>query len=59
MRREQPRSTGRQSLWAVTPKSLGDGVRSYPEQTMKNILQHPTGSIDPIGVSERLPTYLA
>src|SRR3954470_4348318 len=23
MRREQPRSTGRQSLWAVTPKSLG------------------------------------
>jgi hypothetical protein len=31
MRREEPRSKGRQSLWAATLKSLSGGVHSYPE----------------------------
>ena len=57
MRREQPRSKGRQSLWAANPKSLGGGVHSYPEQTMKNILQHPTGYIDAFEAGGRLPTF--
>src|SRR3954452_5731395 len=51
MRREQPRSTGRRSLWAAAPSPVGDGVRSYPEQTMNNILQHPTGYIESFGWS--------
>jgi hypothetical protein len=57
MRREQPRSTGRRSLWAAAPSPVGDGVHSYPERTMKNILQHPTGYIDPIRGKDRLPTF--